>query len=487
VDAVVTDVRIVSASLRHNETKGPNYVKLALATYGTPAAFLLALAFSFAAPSLTVSAQETQTETTAKAAYVYGFPMVDLYRIMFGYFIDSKSPAFKAPFNTISNSANVYTPADTTVQTPNSDTPYSFVGLDLRAEPLVFTMPAIGKNRYYSAQFVDQSTYNVAYAGTRTTGNGGGKFLIAGPDWKSPAPSGITKVIRLDTEFGLLGIRTQLLGPSDLDNVRKIQAGYAVEPLSSFLKTAAPPAAPALDWLPPLTPAEERTSPQAFNLLAFILQFCPIRPSEVALRQSFARIGIVPGKPFDAGSQTSSFAAGMAAGQKEIDAARAAVTGTNELFGTPEAMHDNYLNRAVGAQYGILGNSVAEAQYFGITTASDGRSLTGSSNYTIHFAKGEFPPARAFWSVTMYDLPQQLLVANPSNRYLINSPMLPNMKLDSDGGVTIYIQNTSPGTDKESNWLPAPAGPFLMILRVYWPEASAINGQWKPPVVMVAG
>src|SRR5208337_1686467 len=148
-------------------------------------------------------------------------------------------------------------------------------------------------------------------------------------------------------------------------------------------------------------------------------------------------------------------------------------------------MHDNYLNRAVGAQYGILGNSVAEAQYFGITKASDGQSLGGASKYTIHFAKGQFPPARAFWSLTMYNLPQQLLVANPINRYLINSPMLPNLKLDGDGGLTIYIQNASPGAGKESNWLPAPSGPFFLILRAYWPEQSAIDGQWKPPTVSI--
>lgn len=232
--------------------------------------FIFAVALPFTmlpCASLAQDAQTVQTEATVKEAYIYGFPMVDLYRIMFGYFIDSKTPAFKGPFNTLVNSANVYTPADTIVQTPNSDTPYSFVGLDLRSEPLVLTMPAIEKNRYYSAQFVDQYTYNIAYAGTRTTGNGGGKFLVAGPDWEGTTPSGITKVIRFDTQFGLVGIRTQLFGPFDLDNVRKIQAGYAVEPLSSYTKTAVPAAAPAVAWLPPLTPAEERTSPRAFNLL----------------------------------------------------------------------------------------------------------------------------------------------------------------------------------------------------------------------------
>jgi hypothetical protein len=171
----------------------------------------------------------------------------------------------------------------------------------------------------------------------------------------------------------------------------------------------------------------------------------------------------------------------MAAGQKDIDTARAATTSTNDLFGTPEEMHNNYLNRAVAAQYGILGNSIAEAQYLPYTKASDGQPLSGANKYTLRFAKGAFPPAKAFWSLTMYDLPQQLLVANPINRYLINSPMLPDMKLDSDGGLTVYIQNSSPGPDKESNWLPAPAGPFFMILRMYWPDEAAINGQWKQP------
>jgi hypothetical protein len=449
---------------------------------------LLAVALSFSMfPSLALAggAQGTPPEATVKEAYIYGFPMVDLYRIMFGYFIDAKSPAFVSPFNTLHNTASVYTPADTTVQTPNSDTPYSTIGLDLRAEPLVLTLPAIASNRYYSVQFVDQYTYNIAYVGSRTTGNGGGKFLIAGPNWDGNPPSGTTKVIRFDTQFGIALIRTQLLGPSDLENVKRIQAGYAVEPLSAYSHTTAPPVAPTVDWLPPLSPAEERTSPKFFDLLAFILQFCPTPQSEVALRQSFSEIGILAGKPFDAGSQSSIYAAGMAAGQKEIDATRATLKNANDLFGTAEEMHGNYLNRAVGAQWGILGNTAAEAVYMSYSTASGGEALNGANKYTIHFAKGQLPPTKAFWSLTMYDLPQQLLVANRINRYLINSPMLPSLKLDADGGLTLYIQNSLPGSGHEANWLPAPAGPFMMVLRDYWPEDSVINGQWKQPPVTV--
>jgi hypothetical protein len=449
---------------------------------------ILALLTLAALLPITISAQTVpaaQVETIAKSAYVYGFPLVDLYRIMFGYFIDPKSPAHVAPFNTLHNSANVYTPADTTVQTPNSDTPYSFVGLDLRAEPMVLTMPPIQKNRYYSAQFVDQYTYNIGYAGSRTTGNGGSTILMVGPNWHGATPTGITKVIHFDTEFGMVGIRTQLFNTADLPNVKKIQAGYRAQPLSAYLHKVAPPATPTVQWIPALSPTAERSS-KMFDVLAFILQFAPTPSSESALRQQFSSIGIHAGKPFSAGANSAPYMLGVKAGQQEIDKARAALTTTTGLFGTPEAMHNNYLNRAIGAQYGILGNSAAEAVYLGYQKDSNGTPLSGAHNYTVHFAKGQLPPAKAFWSLTMYDLPQQLLVANPINRYLINSPMLPNLKRDADGGITLYVQHSSPGATKESNWLPAPAGPFMNILRIYWPEQTPIDGTWKqPPMVLV--
>ncbi len=447
----------------------------------------IALSAAIATPiARAQNAAAAQTSKVAEQAYIYGFPMVDLYRIMYGYFVDPKNPAYKAPFNTLYNTANVYTPADTTIQTPNSDTPYSYVGLDLRAEPVALTLPPIQSNRYYSVQFVDEYTFNIAYVGTRTTGNGGGTFLAVGPGWHGAVPSGIKKVIRFDTDFGLAFIRTQLFGPSDLANVKKIQAGYAAQTLSSYAHTAAPAAAPKVSWLPALTPAEERSSPtQFFNLLAYILQFCPMRSSEVALRQSFASIGISPAKPFNSGSQKAAYLAGMTAGQKAIDVARAAATSSAGFFGTPEEMKNNYLTRAMAAQYGILGNTATEALYL-VWTHTSGGPLVGTNKYTVHYAKGELPPANAFWSMTMYDLPQQLLVANPINRYLINSPMLPTLKRDPDGGITLYVQNGSPGKDKASNWLPTPTGHFFVILRIYWPKASALSGQWKQPPMNLA-
>ena len=323
---------------------------------------ILTIAVAILCLSSTAQAAQSATpirpQTIAKQAYIYGFPMVDLYRIMFGYFIDPKSPAYKTTFNTVYNSASVYTPADTTVQTPNSDTPYSFVAFDLRAEPLVLTLPAVEKSRYYSVQMVDQYTFNFDYLGSRTTGNAGGDFLIAGPDWHGSIPNGIKKVVRSDTEFAIAIIRTQLFGPSDLDNVKKIQAGYAVRPLSVYANMPRPEATPSIAWIAPLTPNDERTSLKFFNVLAFVLRFCPTAPSEVIWREHMAIIGIVPDKPFDLASLSTArqaeLSAGMAAGQKEIDAARAASTSANDFFGTRAQMHDNYLNRAVGAQYGIL-------------------------------------------------------------------------------------------------------------------------------------
>lgn len=178
----------------------------------------------------------------ARDAYVYGFPMVDNYRIQYAYFVDPTNPDYKAPYNQLLNVPRVYTPVDTAVQTPNSDTPYSFVGLDLRREPIVFTVPPIEQKRYWSIQLIDLYTHNFAYLGSRTTGNAGGSFLIAGPNWKGSTPPGITKVIRSETDLALALYRTQLFNAGDLKAAQAIQAQYKVQPLSAFLGRPAPAA-----------------------------------------------------------------------------------------------------------------------------------------------------------------------------------------------------------------------------------------------------
>ncbi len=202
-------------------------------------------------------------------------------------------------WNEIHNTARVYTPEDKAVQTPNSDTPYSILGLDLRAEPMVLTVSAVDKSRYYSVQLIDAYTYNFAYLGSRATGNDAGSFVVAGPNWKGPIPKGVKKVIRSETELVLAVYRTQLFGPGDLDNVKRLQEGYKVQPLSAFLGQPAPKASPPIDFIEPLTPTAEKTSLQFFNELNFVLQFCPTVPSEKALMQRFSRIGVGAGKTID--------------------------------------------------------------------------------------------------------------------------------------------------------------------------------------------
>lgn len=413
--------------------------------------------------------------------------MVENYKTMYQYSIDKDNPEYKAPFNQIHNTARVYTPKDTTVVSPNSDTPYSFIWADLRAEPLVLGVPEVEKDRYYSLQLIDLYTYNFAYVGTATTGNGAGKFLLAGPGWNGDKPEGIDEVIQSDTEFVFIVYRTQLFDPADLDNVKKIQAGYTVEPLSKYIGEEAPPAPPKLDF-PPYS-AEKAKTLDFFNYLNFILQFCPTVPGDKEARAKFAEVGVVPGKPFDTDSLSpemkKALEAGMAEGMKAIDEKAKSVKSAADLFGTREFMKNNYLNRAAGARLGIYGNSKSEAFYFIWKDDAGGAQLNGSDNsYIVTFDKGELPPVNAFWSVTMYDGKTQLLIENPIHRYLINSPMLPDLKRNEDGGLTIYIQKESPGKDEESNWLPAPDGPFYMVLRCYWPKEAILDGEWKlPPVV----
>lgn len=437
-----------------------------------------------------------QARAIAKEAYIYGFPMVDSYRIQHAYFVDTKNPEYKGPWNQIVNTPRVYTPADTAIQTPNSDTPYSWLGLDLRTEPMVLTVPPIEKDRYFSVQMIDAYTFNFAYLGSRATGNDGGSVLVAGPGWKGETPSGVKKVIRSETDFIWAAYRTQLFNPDDIDNVKKVQAGYKAEPLSAFLGQTAPAAAPAVDFIKTLTPKEEKTSPEFFNILNFILQYCPTDPSEIELMARFAKIGVGAGKTIDfdklSPKMKAAFEQGMADAWKALATLEKQKIDTGEVtsgdvFGTREYLKNNYLYRMAGAVLGIGGNSKQEAMYPVYAVDADGKKLDGANRYTLRFAPGQLPPVNAFWSLTMYELPQSLLVANPINRYLLNSPMLPQFVKDADGGLTFYIQNESPGKDKEPNWLPAPKGPFIAFMRLYWPKEAALDGTWKhPPMTKAA-
>jgi hypothetical protein len=300
---------------------------------------------------------------------------------------------------------------------------------------------------------------------------------------------GIKNVFHPETEIVLAAYRTQLFDPADIDNVKKVQAKYKVQTLSAFLGRPAPMAAPPIAFITPLTPESQKTSLRFFSMLNFVLQFCPTNPSEQGLMTRFAKIDVGAGKAFDADNLSpetkTAIEQGMADAwdafaelKERMDAGE--VT-SGDTFGTREYLENNYLYRLAAAVIGIYGNSKQEAMYPLYLVDGDRQKLDGVNRYTVRFTRDQLPPVNAFWSLTMYDLPAGLLVANPLSRYLLNSPMLPQFKRDADGGLTFYIQNEAPGPDKEANWLPAPKGPFFAVLRLYWPKPAALNGEWKAP------
>jgi hypothetical protein len=439
-----------------------------------------------------------ETKRIAEQAYIYGFPMIAAYKAMYEFNVDKASPQFKVGFNQVWNDGKTFTPKDTAIPTPNADTPYSMVQADLRAEPLVFCVPEVEKGRYFSVQLADLYAQNYGYVGSRTTGNGAGCYLVAGPDWKGDKPEGIAKVFRSETQFSLIIFRTQLFNAADIDNVKKVQAGIRAEPLSAFLKQPAPPAAPPIAF-PPFVGQDPFKTDFAATL-DFLLQFAPVVPEEKELRAKFASIGIGPGRTFDfkALSPEHKLAVGLGvkqgyeAIQKRRDNIGKDVNGwlVGAAFGDRAFFKGDYELRAAAALAGIYGNDAAEAMYPLAKTDNTGAALDGSKHrYTLTFAKDQLPPVNAFWSITMYDGKTQLLIDNPINRYLINSPMLPAMKKNADGSLTLVIQKDSPGKGKEANWLPAPDGPIYMVMRLYWPKDTPPSilppgeGSWQPPAV----
>ena len=422
-----------------------------------------------------------ETKAIAEEGFIYGLPIVMNYAVMNEFCVDKNSNQYKGPFNQISNEARVFTYEDTAVVTPNSDTPYSMLWLDLRAEPMVISVPAVEKERYYSVQMIDGNAYNYGYIGSRATGSEAGDYLVVGPDWKGETPAGIKKVFQSTTPFTLTIFRTQLFNADDMPNVVKVQAGYK-----------------AIDFLPATT---EGIKKNFYEYLDTALQSVPPSPDDKDVRARLASIGIGPGKTFEFKDLSLEHKAAVLLAMKEGDdkVDKYLATGFQDIngwkvgaaFGNRAFYSGDWLKRAAAAKGGIYGNDAVEAMYPMTRLDATGETLDGSKhNYTLTFPAGQLPPVNAFWSVTMYDGKSQLLIKNPINRYLINSPMLPNMKKNKDGSFTLYIQKDSPGADKESNWLPAPNDTIYLVMRLYWPKETPPSilppgeGTWKPPGIV---
>lgn len=455
-------------------------------------AVVLAMTLSSALYAQKAEVTSKEAKTIAEEAYIYAYPMLDNYKMLFVQAVWDKSPAYEAPFNKLKNKAVLLGPEYTTIVRPNNDTFYSIIWLDLRSEPMVISVPAISDKRYYSFQLIDLYTHNFDYIGTRKTGFGAGSYVIAGPGWNGKKPKGVDKIIQTECNFAVALGRTQVYGPDDVGNAKKVMEGYKAQTLSEFLGKEAPAVSAPLDF--PVFSPEKVKSAEFITYLNFVLGQLSPHSSEAKLLQKFSQIGIGSNTPFDVEKLDPEMKKAIEEGiksaltkiedkMKKLGERKNGWMQIAGAFGTREDMQGKYLIRAAAAMFGLWGNTLEEAFYPETSVDEDGEALDGAKyNYILHFDKDEIPPVKAFWSLSMYKLPEQLFIENPINRYVISSAT-EGLKYNKDGSLDVYIQKDSPGKSKESNWLPAHDGPFSLQARLYWPNPEALDPLYVMPVV----
>lgn len=442
-------------------------------------------------------ASPEQAKAIAQEAYTYAYPMLENYRTIYVQAVSKESPGYTGPFNQLSHKTELLGPDFKDVVRPNNDTLYSFAWLDLRAQPIVITVPQI-ENRYYSVQLIDMFTNNFGYVGTRTTGSKAGSYLVTGPRWQGAKPGDVKRVFRSNSNFVFCIIRTGVDGPEDVPAVVNIQKRYHLTPLNVFLGRSRVPVASGLTF--PAYDPQKAKSASFIDYLNFLLVQVRVPPSEQALMKRFALIGIEPGQlsasmrlgpamrdAIDEGVgaalvRISKAARDLSEVEGVISRTGGGWQGTIGLFGSPEFMKGRYLARAAAAMFGLYGNDAEEAYYPLGNSDASGDALDGTKRYIMRFEKGGLPPVDAFWSMTMYSLPDQLMVANPIDRYSIGDRS--KLRYGKDGSLTLYIQHESPGKQKEANWLPAPDGPFSLQFRMYVPKPEALEKPlYLPPAI----
>lgn len=430
----------------------------------------------------------------AREAYIYAYPML----LGYGFFhaqVAGPQRAESQDINRLTHFRRLGSPDfNNTIPWINTDTPYSAAWLDLRAEPLVLDIPAFEAHRFQNIQLNDLYTHNIANKGTRAPGNGAARYLIAGPDWDGEAPAGIDEVLRSETWIVKLVARILLENADDYPNIHALQDQYRLQPLSAWLGKPAPPAAPALEFpAPSVRGFLELPSAAFIPYLNFLLQLCAIHPSEKAMFERFATIGIGAGKPFDPGSIDPELREAIDAGARDAQAQimerlkclSPCIHGWQypmDLRGDRGMMAtgpDSYLRRAVAARYAIWGPAKEEVVYMVCETDADGDPLDGGRHdYVLDLP--EAPPARGFWSFTVYDAKTRLLVKHPSGRYKLGDRDA-GMVRGADGSLTLHLQHDSPGEAREANWLPVPKQPFQIVARLYWPHEELLTGAYLPP------
>ena len=419
-----------------------------------------------------------EARSIAKEAYIFNYPLVMYYRTMYLQAIapDNLSGGFGKWLHLGTSS-----PKDTDIVTPNNDSPYSYAWVDTRAEPWVLTLPKIEADRFYTSQWDDLWGFVLDNPGSVEDGNDGVSVLLASPTWRGELPKGVNRLIQGDTDFLGTLTRTQLFEPKDLPNVKKIQKEYKLQPLSTYLGKPAPKPAAAIQWKPWKEGAE--TTAEFWSYVNFLLPLTTPNPQDKPILDKMAKIGLGVNASKPSAEIQTAMQQGIQDAQAELKKASAGEVDPALFFRSRKDTNKDYENRALGVVMGIFGNVKKVSVYFSVPKDAQGELLDGSKNsYMLKFTADQIPPAKNFWSWTMYKLPQRWLVDNPIDRYSLGSAT-PGLQKGADGSITLYFGAKSPGKDKESNWLPAPEEPFWLVLRTYGPEESILNKTWKMPPV----
>jgi len=461
---------------------------------------ILVVFFLLFSLALTASAQQkaqekaklspAEVEKIAKEAYIFGYPLVlmDVTRQV-GTACPSPT-AMCAPINQFANAPAFPDHTFTDVVSPNADTLYSTAFLDLSKDPIILSVPDT-KGRYYLMPMLDAWTNVFASPGSRTTGTGKGDFAIVGPGFKGKLPAGLKKIESPTNLVWIIG-RTQTNGKADYEAVHAIQKEYKLTPLSAWGKPYTPPAKvpvdPKVSKEPPVKQVEKMDAQTFFGRLNALMQANPPAAADAEAMKKFAAIGIALGKKFSLEGLDPAVKTALEKGVKDAyqeilaEAKKASGKVVNGWLISYDlgSYGTNYPQRAAIAWVGLGANLPEDAIYPMTRVDGDGKPLTGKNKYVMHFTKDQIPPVKAFWSLTLYN-DKQFFVENPLNRYAIGDRN--KLKFNPDGSLDLYIQHESPGKDKESNWLPAPKDSFNLILRLYWPKKSVLEGTWGPPPV----
>jgi hypothetical protein len=447
-----------------------------------------------ASPGLSAeSLKEHEAFAIAKDAYIYGYPLVTMEMTRRVITNVAQPSGTRAPMGQLVSLREYPTAAFRDITAPNADTLYTTGFVDVGREPYVVSLPEMN-GRFYLFPILSGWTNIIADPGKRTTGTGPQTYAVTGPNWRGTLPDGIKEIKSPTSLVWFLGRIYSSGTPEDYKAVWALQDQVKLVPLSAYGKPYTPPAGtvdPSIDMKTAVRTQVNRMDPgDYFGLLAKLMKDNPPPPEDAPTLARIAKIGIVPGHSFDVGQLDPDVAKGV---ERAHRAGWEAIAGGVNAMGTLQngwmvattlgRYGTDYQKRATVTAFGLGANLPQDAVYPTGSVDSAGRKLTGAEKYVIHFDKGQLPPVDGFWSLTMYDA-DYFFVANPLNRYTLSQrdKLTPN----PDGSVDLYLQNESPGADKEANWLPAPKGDMVLMMRLYWPKETApsiLNATWKPPKV----